>query len=249
VVTICVAGRGWVTDIHDPDAGKIPVLPGEVLVVPANEPHNYGADEKEPWTQLWFHSVGTRADQFLAQLGGAKGLQKGRVTQINKLVESVHSINELRRHGCGRSVLLEIASLAELALSRIYAESCLEPVGRMAPEGEASDAAECARKLQKITTFFQQNFRKELSLGEVARDFHVSESWLYHAFGEHTGFSPLGFVIHLRLQEACRVLATSDRKLEDIAFSVGYGDVFYFSRLFKKHIGVPPSVYRREYAG
>ncbi len=84
-------------------------------------------------------------------------------------------------------------------------------------------------------------------MAEVAQACQVSQSWLFHAFPEHTGFTPLGFVIHLRLQEACRLLATSSRKLEDIAVSVGYDDVFYFSRLFKKHIGVPPSAYRHEY--
>ena len=82
---------------------------------------------------------------------------------------------------------------------------------------------------------------------EAAQACHVSESWLYHAFPEHTGFTPLGFIIHLRLQEACRALATTERKLEDIAASVGYDDPFYFSRLFKKHLGVAPSDYRREY--
>ena len=82
---------------------------------------------------------------------------------------------------------------------------------------------------------------------EVAQACHVSESWLYHTFPEQTGFSPLAFVIHLRLQEACRLLATSDRKLDDVAASVGYDDPFYFSRIFSKHIGLSPSGYRREY--
>ena len=247
VFAVCVEGRGWIRDIDNPE-NQIPVREGEVFVVPPNVPHSYGADKKDPWTQLWFHAMGPRVGQFLTQLGVKDAPFKGRPTKLNMVKDSLHRINELRQQGCGRTVLLETAALAELVLARLYAEACLEPVGRAAKNGEHTAAGECARKLKAITTYFHDNFQREFSVGDIAQVHHVSESWLSHAFSDHTGFSPLGFVIHLRLQEACRALATSDRKLEDIAQSVGYRDPFFFSRLFKKHVGMPPSAYRSDYA-
>lgn len=234
-------------DIHDPGKPKIEVVPGDVIVVPSNAPHSYGADEKQPWTQLWFHAIGPRAVKYLAELGVVDVPFKGHVSKPDKIENSLHRINEVRKHGCGRAVLLETAALAELVLARLYDETCLEPVGRTFRNAEDGKAAEFTRKLKDITAFFQENFRNDITLSKVAGSYHVSESWLSHAFSEYTGFSPVGFVIHLRLQEACRALATTDRKLDDIAESVGYSDPFYFSRLFKKHMGLPPSTYREGY--
>ena len=247
VFALCVAGRGWVREACTPEANRFTVNAGDVLVVPPNTPHSYGADEKDPWTPLWFHASGLRVAQFLAQLKVAGGPHRGRISKLEVVKNSVLRINELRRWGCGRNVLLESAALGELVFARLYAEACLEPLGSGSTRNVDLKAVERGRKLDRLTAFFQENFRRELALPDVARACNVSESWLYHAFPEQTGFSPLGFVIHLRLQEACRLLATSDRKLDDIAASVGYDDPFYLSRIFKKHLGLSPSRYRREY--
>ena len=58
VVALCLEGRGWVRETCTLESNRIPVYPGEVLVVPPNTPHSYGADDQEPWTQLWFHATG-----------------------------------------------------------------------------------------------------------------------------------------------------------------------------------------------
>ncbi len=249
VVALCLEGRGWIKETCTPEAKRTTVKPGDVLVIPPNTPHSYGADEKEPWTQLWFHASGPRVAQFLAQLKVAGGPQWGRISGLEAVKQSMYRMNELRRQGCGRNVLLESAALGELVLARLYAEACLEPIGSGATRDPDLKAVERGQKLSRLTLYFQENFRRDLALPEVAQACHVSESWLYHTFPEQTGFSPLGFVTHLRLQEACRLLATSERKLDDIAASVGYSDPFYFSRIFKKHLGLSPSVYRREYGG
>jgi AraC family transcriptional regulator, arabinose operon regulatory protein len=246
VVTLCLEGRGWVKDVHHPERPHLSVVPGEMVVVPPDTPHSYGADAQNPWTQLWFHAAGPRVVQFLTQLGVKGALYKGRVSALGPITDCLHHINQLRRQGCGRAVLLEGAALAEVVLARVYGESCLQPAVDVVP-GSAEQAAERLHKLACVTAFLQENFRRNLSVAQVAQACHVSDSWLCHAFPRHAGFSPLGYLIHLRLQEACRALATTDRKLQDIGASVGYEDPFYFSRLFKRHLGLSPSEYRQQY--
>jgi AraC family transcriptional regulator of arabinose operon len=248
VVSICLGGRGWVADMHNLDAPKIPVVTGDVMVVPPNAPHSYGADDKDPWTQLFFHVSGSRASRFLIELGATEQACKGRVSQVALVEQSIRRINELYRGGCRRNVLLESAVLGELVFARLYAEACLQPMWRSdAGRSDEKQAIEYVLKLNAIKVFFHENFGRTIVLAEVARQFSVSESWLCHAFKDHTGFGPLQFVINLRLQEACRLLARSDRKLEDIAMFVGYDDPFYFSRLFKRHLGLAPSAYRKQH--
>src|SRR5674476_1136453 len=69
---------------------RIPVHPGDVLVVPPNTPHSYGADDQAPWTQLWFHATGSRVARFLAQLKVAGGPQRGRITKLEVVKQSVY---------------------------------------------------------------------------------------------------------------------------------------------------------------
>jgi AraC family transcriptional regulator, arabinose operon regulatory protein len=65
-------------------------------------------------------------------------------------------------------------------------------------------------------------------------------------FRRQTGSPPLTFLIRLRLQLACRILEQEQETIERTASRVGYEDAYYFSRLFRKHLGVVPSRFRRD---
>ena len=65
---------------------------------------------------------------------------------------------------------------------------------------------------------------------------------------EETSKSPIDFFIHLKMEEACRLLRLTTRRISDIANELGYKDQYYFSRLFKKKIGVSPRNYRSNYS-
>ena len=58
------------------------------------------------------------------------------------------------------------------------------------------------------------------------------------------GISPLDYVTQLRMAEACRRLMSSDETVAEVAKAVGYADPYYFSRLFRRRIGIPPGAYR-----
>ena len=54
------------------------------------------------------------------------------------------------------------------------------------------------------------------------------------------------YLMHVRLEQAKRLLEGSDIRIADVAAQVGYADQFYFSRLFKRATGITPSDYRRQ---
>ena len=73
----------------------------------------------------------------------------------------------------------------------------------------------------------------------------LSPSHLFSLFKLATGFTPLAFFIGLRVQRACELLADPQSSIKKAAELVGYGDRYYFSRVFKQVMGVPPGAYRR----
>ena len=68
-----------------------------------------------------------------------------------------------------------------------------------------------------------------------------SSSHLYRVFMTNVGQSPIDYLTHYRISEACSLLKTSTLSIAEIAVSVGFFDQFYFSRVFKKVKKVPPS--------
>lgn len=76
---------------------------------------------------------------------------------------------------------------------------------------------------------------------------HISHSTLKRIVSKYTGY-PLNEYIHrLKVAEAKNIMLNSEQTLKEIASQLGYKDVFYFSRLFKKYVGVSPAHFRKSY--
>ena len=58
--------------------------------------------------------------------------------------------------------------------------------------------------------------------------------------------TPIDFVRHIRITKAIEMLKDTDETLSSIAFSVGFSDPKYFSKVFKKEMGIIPSEYREK---
>lgn len=80
-------------------------------------------------------------------------------------------------------------------------------------------------------------------MDDIAKAVGVSRSHLYRVFMSNVGQSPIDYLTHYRISEACSLLKNSTLSIAEIAVSVGFFDQFYFSRVFKKVKKVPPSKY------
>jgi AraC-like DNA-binding protein len=81
---------------------------------------------------------------------------------------------------------------------------------------------------------------------EAARYAGVSRSCLYRAFQAEFGCSPSAYLIRFRIQRACQLLRHSALPVGAVALSVGFGDPYYFSRAFRREMGVSPTEYRED---
>lgn len=96
-----------------------------------------------------------------------------------------------------------------------------------------------------ITHYITENFSSPITIKDLAELVYVSESYLIRRFRQKTGQTPIQYINSLRIEAAKRLLATKEMTIEDISQSVGYGSAKYFTRLFKKYLGVSPSDFRK----
>lgn len=89
------------------------------------------------------------------------------------------------------------------------------------------------------------NYRsKDFSVSKLSATCGVGKKQFVNLFRNEYGASPTQYVIQLRMSTAARLIEEGHMSISEVAEFVGYDDVFYFSRLFKKHFSVSPSKYR-----
>ena len=99
---------------------------------------------------------------------------------------------------------------------------------------------------EEIMNVVEKNFPKKLSLGEFAKDMHYSLPYISALFKKETGFSFTDYLQNRRLEEACRLLKETSLPISEIAERVGYQNIKFFGKLFKKFTGLSPREYRKK---
>lgn len=94
-------------------------------------------------------------------------------------------------------------------------------------------------------SYILDNYRsKDFNASELSATCGVGKKQFVNLFRNEYGSSPTQYVIQLRMSTAARLIEEGHMSVSEVAEFVGYEDVFYFSRLFKKHFSVSPSRYR-----
>jgi AraC-like DNA-binding protein len=93
--------------------------------------------------------------------------------------------------------------------------------------------------------YMQQQLHRTLSLADIAGKVNLSVSHFAALFHRKTGFAPIEYFNHLKIQKACQYLQFTDDRVNEISDHIGIEDPYYFSRLFKKLMGVSPNEYRK----
>ncbi len=109
--------------------------------------------------------------------------------------------------------------------------------------GKPHTASSSSQYVLNAIKYIQFNYSHDISIDDVAKSVGVSRSHLYRVFMFNVGKSPIDYLTEYRINEACKLLRAGNLSIAEVAVSVGFFDQFYFSRVFKRAKGVPPSKY------
>ncbi len=102
-------------------------------------------------------------------------------------------------------------------------------------------------RLGATLSYIRNNCTSNLTLAEIARKAAMSPASLNRIFMKSVGMSPVNYLIAQRIARAKSLLTESNSSISSISEHSGFGDSNYFSRIFKKHVGMTPRDYRRKF--
>lgn len=143
-------------------------------------------------------------------------------------------ITELEHKSPGyNEVLSMLLGVVLIFAGRLYDDSILQ-VASYAPEG----------KLKEALAFLEANYEQKLKIEEVALAHDLNPEQFSRLARQLIGITPLQYLQNIRLGQAMELLLEEDLPIGEVAYLVGFEDANYFSRLFRRHVGVSPSKFR-----
>ncbi len=107
-----------------------------------------------------------------------------------------------------------------------------------------SRESEAIRKIEESIAYMMRHLDRPLQASTLAALANISPSHFFTLFKRYVGRTPMDYFIRLRLQCACHLLENTEMSVKAIAYTLGYNDPFYFSRIFKSFNRIAPSKYR-----
>lgn len=133
----------------------------------------------------------------------------------------------------------EAMRIAKVYLLKWHDEGQLPyaPLVRPQPHGDAA--------VRDCEAWLRDHFREPGAVARVVGRARLPERTLKRRFKQATGLALIDYLQNLRIEEAKRLLESSERAVDDISYEAGYEDASFFRRLFRRRTGMSPAQYRR----
>ncbi len=203
---------------------------GSIFLIRPEELTFYQADSDDPWHYVWIGFSGARCAELLANTALADDRATLAEPRLGRLFADIRTETELQ-------------SSVELYLcARLYEFFAL----LQRPRDNQPVKNEYVRR---AADYIKANYAQPVSIESMARLIGIDRRYLCRIFAAETGQTPRDYLIQYRLERAAYYLTERGYAVQDAARSVGYEDVFNFSKAFKRHFGLAPRQYRNQGQG
>ncbi|MCH5598054.1 AraC family transcriptional regulator [Niabella ginsengisoli] len=229
ILIYCIDGKG-----HYQIEDKNHVLQaGQFFILPAGKSHMYQADVRDPWSIYWVHFSGNMVKNLNKWINIDTYSIPTKIVYDKQIIEQWNDMYYALNAGYSEQHL----AYANLCLYRFLTFFlCPVNIETYVPTKNA---------VTESIAYMKAHINHSMSVNDLALTQNLSASHFTALFKSKTGSSPIDYFIRLKIQFACQLLKQSDFKIAEISTQVGYDDVFYFSRVFKKIVGSSPLAYRQ----
>ncbi len=234
IFMMCVEGRG----IVEVDGDLYTIMQNQYIIIPKETAHRYYANNENPWSIYWFHFSGSSANSYIDMVMDNQVVGTMTSMGLAWFVKQFGVIYNLLESGYSKNHMMAVSNLLGLLMTGLKVPLMWDD----SSYSKKSPVDECI-------AYMLEHMSERLTLEQLAERMHMSRSHIIELFKEHTGYTPIDYFIHLKVQKSCRMLDQTDMSINEIALQIGYEDPFYYSRIFKKVMGMSPRDYRKTEKG
>jgi AraC-like DNA-binding protein len=207
---------------------------GSLILFRPNESQEYYFEADSGAVSYYIHFTGRDCERILRQTGiyDVDLVAMGVSREFEEIFERM-----LAEYAAKRTAYEYVCAAFLLHLLTVIARR-LERFGRNVSKKQEI-------RIEKALELLSASIQNPLSVEDVARECCMSVGRFSHAFKETVGMSPYAYLTLLRLEKAKELLRYTNDPISAVGEAIGYPDQNYFSRFFKKQVGVSPSEYRR----
>ena len=196
-----------------------PVCAGQLFIIKPYVQAFYQADAKNPWHYAWIAFETTLDVDYLFQRPVIES------TRVRNIFESICECDSLH-------ISKEFAITGKIfELFSVLGEQQIMPGEGMPPY------------ILKAISYIEANYVMPISISRLAEDLNLDRSYFSAAFKRATNKSPQEYIVDFRLEKAAELMDERGYRPGEAGQSVGYRDIFNFSRMFKRRYGVSPTEY------
>src|SRR5690606_2085800 len=223
-----ISGKGFL----ETRQGIFPLQAGESFLIYPHMEIYYYPDGQDPWEYVWVEFSGDEAGHLLAQteLEPSNPVLPG--VDVNFMPYFNFGVNATNRR------FEKIRCDAKLRLLISY---YLEYY-------QKENIFQQADYVEEAKGYIHNNYwRDTIKVSDIVDVTKVERSYLFRLFKRETGMSISAYLTQYRINRACELLKSADLSIKSVAYSVGYRDQLYFSKVFKKITSHTPTEYMTLY--
>ena len=225
------AGRGMLQSGEQ----NIPVKGGDLYLLFPNSVHAYQTDPSDLLEMFWIGFSGVSAKKMVESTGLTPACPVFSDSENPDLVGALHLLSQIPQEDNLNSYLDACGKLLSV-FSHILKAPSVKDSGT--EEKHFSALATIAHN------YINTHYPESISVSGISKQLGVSRVTLTNLFHNELGQSPAEYIQYVRMKHAVSLLSHTELPIAQIARKVGYEDPLYFSRVFVKNYGVPPTRFR-----
>lgn len=212
---------------------EVSLKKGETLVVNSNELHYFRSNVEVEYICLIINQNNLLNSKYRGILFNNR-LPKNET--LKNFFEEMYSVSKSGEFGSDVKLLGIAYSFTAYLLQNFVEESLTE--------NEYKIKRHRLKKINLILDYIHENYNSKMSTKNIAERFYLTESHICRVFKKELGVSPMDYLNSYRIDKASVILQTTDESIADIANKVGFENINYFYRLFKREKNTSPGEYR-----
>ena len=245
---------------HETAGGRYPVTKGDVIIVNYDTPHAFHAVEgREPFEAFDLMFTPDFLDTSLIRAGDFNEMCSSFLFySLFPAQEAIGPDLHLSESSSGvfgelfHKIYMEYTGRQKgySELMRAYLiELIIKLFRKLESHASGKISVKQKRAVEETVQYLRESFHTHITLDELATRIFLNKDYLNRIFRKSTGLPVNAFLQRLRVEEACRLLISTEGRMEEIAVVCGFGDTKAFYSAFKRTVGTTPGKYRAEHGG